>query len=313
MISGYIRENYNHYFLSDISRICEDYYDDIFHCRLDYNYRNIFYSEKVKIVGKDTINIRGIEFRCCIERNALYLQTTKKFPENITDYTMIYYMYCPELKIGNTGKGINWKECKEAEHQKVWMLNLIDHQVKISKDINSLSFDIYADFTYISYDNDKPDDIYHDIKLNESIKYQWKIDEELCDKFRKADKGEKFFSDGFGYEYDIEHVDVHHVFYLLFVPDTGNEHKLELGYNILPKGVKKIHCNVEMKDGRREMNESVRYSVILWDTKQLVGYDDINKWFGKETMFTVTIEITKVIDLKNNVIPKQNWKLFGIQ
>ena len=53
LLAGYIRQNYGNGFISDVSKKCADFYDDIF-------YSNIDYPQNSNSKAKDKVNIRGI-------------------------------------------------------------------------------------------------------------------------------------------------------------------------------------------------------------------------------------------------------------
>ena len=125
------------------------------------------------------------------------------------------------------------------------------------------------------------------------------------------------FSDNFGYDQGKDTIAVSS-FYLIFIPklpnwNDGTHHKLELGFNVLPQNVKTINCMVKLSDGKEVLKKHSVYSLKSWYYRHLSGNNDINEWFQEETIFVVTIEITEVINLKDEIIEKSDWKWYGIE
>ena len=146
------------------------------------------------------------------------------------------------------------------------------------------------------------------------------INNELANEFINAKQSEIFYSDKFG---DMKETDVmkQFSFWLQFEPKVpefdyfvdGN-HRLELGFNFLPKNVYMIYCKVKINDGKSiHQVQSASYSTASRNMIRLSGFDDINELLKRETIFSVEIQITKVITFNSGEIPKSDWKCYGIE
>ena len=300
LIDGYIYEQYGNHITDDVSKICQQYYDndEIFTFTFDHQaISKLDYDQKL-FANNDTVKIRGYTFRCFIQKMTwgkpyrLRMKRQDKLPSNCNKTQFYYETYCVELRDGDVGFRRRYDYHKGTQTFELGAFSIPKHV-----EHKQLHFRVYAVFMFIRYNDDTPDDIYRDIKLSKNINYKWKIDDELADKFINARKGQRFYSDNFGNINDEENNNVmdQFSFCLQFIPKIERKaggHSLLVRFNALPWNLSKVYGDVYLNNGQKEnVVTNAEYGVCSWQYVYITEANDIQDLLSKSREFSVKIDI----------------------
>ena len=352
IIDGYIRENYGDDIINDICNLCCKYLNEIFHLKFDQKAIQKLKSieEGEKILGNGTIHIRGIDFEYYLIRfpgnnaNSCHLQISPCIKSKIysSHFCIVYEIYCDELKYGDASN-YEWNErdhiayeafseeelqdsqsCvppSEAETQMdVTLLEIQEYKTINFDNLETLTFRVYADFVFITYDNYRVES-FRDVKLSRIVEYKWQIDDYLANELMNAKEGDVFYSDNFG-NMQEENVYNQHGFCLVLTPKCKNGHRFALRYIVLPEDIDCIReCTVWLSNGLETGVHSRGYwSHQTWRNTviSVASNNDIEAVLAGSREFSVKIEIGtveargRVVFVKGRNDDKMEWKRYGL-
>ena len=315
LVDGYLRANFKKNLIKDISQTCQLFYDHLFYFQFDHiaiQDLRLGRGDEDSMVwannGKSEWNHRGLTFKCHTYSNCLYLQTC--CPKNCKSFRFVFEMYCDDLNQGSVGCA-NIDTVGDADYYDVW---LMDIPQRLPEHITSLSLKVYIDLMFMKYIDDKPNDIYKEMKLSQNIKFVWKIDDDLANKFRNAEVGEIFYSDMFGNNNEKNKRN-QYGFVLKFEPKQSiGSHRLSLYFVMAPKHIGDLFADVTLNNGieceqRKDVLYSINGQTFVWIWTQKYGLKELLKVSNE---FSVELKIQSVRDLEGQIVDKSMWSEYGI-
>ena len=320
MISGYIHRHYSHYIPTDVIKLCQLFFSELYLASLDMNkIKKLKYNESSYI--EQELNIKGLKFKCFLIREHSYydagiywlaLECTNYTFDELLQCDMYYEIVIDELKKSNISN-LKFGSCFSRSNR-ILLISISGAQIdKIGPSLEKLSFTLYFDILYLKHKHQTKlsyEKIFEKVKLSKKIHYEWKIDDELMENFKNAENDESFYSDNFGFNAYNNDPLKQYGFCLTFIQKSGykiGKGKLYLKNIGLPKDVISFAFELELKCGDR-----TRLIRNLRSINRFIPLNDIE--IPSEALkIEVSIVITKVQDIAGNKIEEHEWHKYGIE
>eukprot|EP01084_Bolivina_argentea_P046103 84874_1 len=321
LVGGYIRRWISINALPEMIQLCQLFYEPLFLWCLTNDILDEFKNTKTgQAISSELFDYNNMKFKLELYPNGVtesqkgfvsFRYILISFPEETDNVIFYNEFFCLESNCAYT---LTSRFQTSNIHSNGWLKYTL--RLKDCIDLKQLTFGLYLDLIRTDYNDNYSLGVYTKYicysKINTEISYQWFINDILLKEFKNCKYGRYWESECFG---------VDNNFCLICFPNgykTERIGNLSLGIKLLrlPNKVSRISVEYELKasyDGSKRKKICVRSTTNFSYQNSVIGWR--NGTFPTERLetietnlwFRVTIKITEIYDMNDNMIPPDQW------